>query len=500
MTVQSLGRDVDKLLKAAGRTRKLALPKAADELLRQCFPEFFPLREFQSASLDNKKPSQVIVVHRRGGKSVKECMKLVRSAVGCPHPDGRFSYVGPTKDQVKDIAWHYLVKAAERLPGTDCKETAREIYFPTLRGHTSRIKLYGLDNPRQPIRGLYQDGAVLDELQDLPESVYTEQIRPALSDPNRAGVDDFGYPCQWVDMIGTPKGRLNILYEYYQKAKAWQDGKPFVLRGVDGAGATEVYSDAWAAEFWDVYSTGVYTPEEIDKLRADMPVDKFEQEFACKWDAAIKGAIYKAALVGLRNRGRIGRFPINRNLPVNTAWDLGVDNATAVVLWQDLNKQEAVVVGGVDFGHTTFVNIVAQLEADARTRGYRFGYHCLPHDANVFELGRGHRWKQLKELGVWPQVGVKKYPGSKEDGISATLAALPDLLFDETHCRELIEALEFYHRDFDEKNRVDRPAPVHDWSSDYADAFRTMVVGRAIGFSRYGRHAQSSDRPGTAEL
>ena len=57
-----------------------------------------------------------------------------------------------------------------------------------------RISLYGADSP-DALRGIYLDGCVIDEYGDVHPSLFTEVLRPALSD--RLG---------WALFIGTPKG------------------------------------------------------------------------------------------------------------------------------------------------------------------------------------------------------------------------------------------------------------------------------------------------------
>ena len=48
--------------------------------------------------------------------------------------------------------------------------------------------------------------------------------------------------------------------------------------------------------------------------------------------------------------------------------------------------------------------------------------------------------------------------------------------FDESKCREGLEALRQYRADYDEKKRVFRDEPRHDWTSHTADAFRYMAM------------------------
>jgi hypothetical protein len=66
---------------------------------------------------------------------------------------------------------------------------------------------------------------------------------------------------------------------------------------------------------------------------------------------------------------------------------------------------------------------------------------------------------------------------SIEDGIEASRNILSRCWFDKTKCHRGLNALKSYHKEWDEKNKVYRPHPEHDWSSHGADAFRTGAVG-----------------------
>ena len=63
----------------------------------------------------------------------------------------------------------------------------------------ARISLYGGDDP-DSLRGLYLDGVVLDEFQQMDPRVWSEVIRPALAD--RQG---------WALITGTPHGAQRAL-------------------------------------------------------------------------------------------------------------------------------------------------------------------------------------------------------------------------------------------------------------------------------------------------
>jgi hypothetical protein len=64
-----------------------------------------------------------------------------------------------------------------------------------------------------------------------------------------------------------------------------------------------------------------------------------------------------------------------------------------------------------------------------------------------------------------------------DDGINAVKMLLPRCWFDRRLTDRLRECLSHYHRDFNDRMGVFKEAPVHDWSSHSADAFRTLAMG-----------------------
>jgi phage terminase large subunit len=106
--------------------------------------------------------------------------------------------------------------------------------------------------------------------------------------------------------------------------------------------------------------------------------------------------------------------------------------------------------------------------------GYNYGSHFLPHDVKVRELGTGKsREETLRELGiaikVVPKLGV-------DDGINAVRRILSRCWFDKVKCAEGLRALRQYRTEYDEKRKVFRNNPLHDWASHASDAFRYLAV------------------------
>jgi phage terminase large subunit len=372
------------------------------------------------------------VAHRRAGKTVACVADLVDAALRCDRPAPRFAYVAPLYVQAKDVAWGYLKRFCAPIPGVSFNEAELRVDMPGDR----RIRLYGADNYDR-MRGLYLDGVVLDEYADMPPAAWGEVIRPALAD--RQG---------WAVFIGTPKGR-NAFWEVWERSTREPDWFGLMLRASE---------------------TGLLPPGELDAARAEMTPEQFEQEFECSFDAAILGAYYGKDIAQAEREGRIGEVPVDRAVPVHTAWDLGIGDATAIWFFQVVAGAVHVVDHYEAHGHG--LPHYAQVLA---SKGYSYGTHYVPHDARARDLGTGRtRIETMQQLtGRWPHV---LRSGEVMDGINAARLTLPRCRFDAVRCADGLEALRQYRADFDEKLRAFKDKPRHDWTSHSADAFRYLAM------------------------
>ena len=374
----------------------------------------------------------VVVCHRRFGKTVMAINHLLRDAILSDKTNPRYAYIAPTYRQAKNVAWDYLKHFAGAIPMVRFHETELRCDLP----NGSRIQLLGAENP-DSLRGIYLDGSVLDEMADMPESLFPEVIRPALSD--RKG---------WALFIGTPKGH-NAFYELFEAAQEQND---------------------WYTKVYKASQTGILDDEELDAARAMMSPDQFEQEFECSWVANVPGAIFGKELQDLQEKGCITEVPHDQATLVDTWWDLGVGDATAIWFTQTIGRSIHVIdyydARGEGLPH--YVQVLQQ-------KGYLYGTHNAPHDIEVRELGSGKSRREIAyELGVNFRV-VPKLP--LEDGIHAAQLLISKCWFDRNACKEGLECLRQYHRAYNQKTRSFRATPVHDWSSHAADAFRYLAVG-----------------------
>ncbi len=429
-----------------------------------------PLQEKLDGEL---KRFNVLVMHRRFGKTVMCVRRLIKKAWLCPFLDGRYAYLAPTYSQAEDIAWSYLKSFTEKIPGNLVQESKLAVWIPTKRGSRARIRLYGVDSPKQRLRGLYLDGCVEDEFPEFPPSVWTEQVRPMLSDSDRHGVDEDGDPNQWDIKIGTPKGR-NYFHTMYRRADMWSRGEGVVIADPETGVTETVFREDYYAALYRASETGILTATELKSARLDQGPAKYDQEYECSFDAAVEGAIYARMLEAARQAGRVVTFPVNPMLGVYTGWDLGWDDATAIWFAQMGPDGPRLIdyyeASGYPLEH--YADVLEQ-------KDYRYIKHFLPHDVETTELGSGKSRKSiLQRLGVRVTTVKRHVPW---DGIAVAQALIPTCWFHEGKCSEGLDRLALYRREYDERRQVFREKPLHDWASHGADAFRSLAMGLRAG-------------------
>lgn len=381
-----------------------------------------------------------VVAHRRFGKTVCAFNHLQVAALRCKLQRPRFAFIGPTYTQAKSIVWDYAVHYSSSITGVRPRVSELAIDYPG----GGQVRLFSADNP-DSLRGLYFDGVVLDEYGLMPPRIFSEVLRPALSD--RQG---------WALFLGTPAGK-NQFYDVIKQARL---------------------DDSWYHAEFKASQTGIIAPQELEAAQRDMTPDEYAQEYECSFEASVKGSIYGSEIALARAQGRITRVPIDPILPVDTDWDLGVGDATAIVFSQSLRSGEVRIVDYYEASGEGLPHYAQVL----RDRGYTYGQHWGPHDIQVREFGSGRsRVETAHSLGinfqVAPNIGL-------EEGIHAVRMLLPRCYFDEAKAGKVVEVLQHYRRDYNTRLNEFKATPVHDWASHGSDAFRTLAV----------RHQQPRDR------
>src|SRR6185503_14975049 len=96
-------------------------------------------------------------------------------------------------------------------------------------------------------------------------------------------------------------------------------------------------------------------------------------------------------------------------------------------------------------------------------KGYHYGDHYFPHDIEHQMIGMDKsRIATLAGLGIRVSVVPQ---GDINDGINATRRLLDSCWIDKKRCARGLECLRQYRREWDEKGKVWKPRPLHDWAS-----------------------------------
>lgn len=194
------------------------------------------------------------------------------------------------------------------------------------------------------------------------------------------------------------------------------------------------------------------------------------------FEASIEGAYFATEMRKMREQGRICRIPI-LNKPVDVSWDLGVGDAMALVFKQKLGVEERVIDyyenSGEGFEH--FARVLNE-------KKYIYGKHYFPHDGDSRSLGLVAKTKKewAEEAGISPITIVPRI-ATEGAGIEAARALLPSVWIDEERCSRLVQCLDNYRKDWDDRLATWKSTARHDEFSHGYKAFETAAVAPKTG-------------------
>ncbi len=211
-----------------------------------------------------------------------------------------------------------------------------------------------------------------------------------------------------------------------------------------------------------------------------------------------EGAYYARLIMDAEREGRIGDFPHGLNVPVHTAWDIGVDDYTAIWFIQQDGLRATIVDyyevsgdGAEDILATALPEIFippknnqrfmdwtlkdALLDLN-RDEPFKYGEAFLPHDVKAREWGSGARTRieTLTSFGLRGiRKGVQQGPAER---IQAVRRVLPVLRFNNTvRVQAGLRALRRYRRKYNDALQT-YTTPEHDAASHGSDALGEWAI------------------------
>lgn len=425
-------------------------------MTRVRLPHEWTPRPYQLASLKAWEAGVkrlLLIWHRRAGK---DDVALHMTAVAAFERVANYWHCLPMYEQARKAIWEAINphtgkrRIDEAFPLEIRKRTDNgSMTIEFVNGSIWRV--VGSDNPNSLV-GAPPAGIVFSEWALANPSAWA-YLAPILAENGG-----------WAAFITTPRGRNHV------KSMLDMARKP---------------DSGWFAEVLTPNETG-FPLEMVEQQRGeyhaifglDAGDALIDQEYWCSFEAAILGAYFGREMLRAEVLGRIGVVDHDPNLDVHTAWDIGVGDTNAIWCFQQHLNQVRLI----DYYEASGYAVQHYVEW-LNAKPYRYGIDWLPHDARVREWTNAGpdglaktRLQTLIELKRNPRIVPK---ASLDDGINASRRLIPSVVFDAQRCERGLEALRQYRREWDDKLKVFRDYPLHDWSSNGASAFRYLAM--AVG-------------------
>jgi phage terminase large subunit len=390
--------------------------------------------------------------HRRAGKDLT-AFNWALFDMAVLHPGGQWWHVWPSYEQGRKGWWDGADNKGRRFLDYIPKELVkrrREDMMMLELVNGSIYRVVGGDDPDRLV-GANPVGLIMTEY-SLHNPAAWDYLRPILAANEGSAIFPF-----------TPRGR-NHAHELFVNVQ--DDPK-------------------WFKSLLSIEDTKALSLSVLDDERAaGMTEELIQQEYYCSFNAPMSGAYYAEQIKAAEQEGRIRSVPYDRNLEVETWWDLGRRDANAIWFVQRFFDELRVI----DYEEASGKSLDEWVKI-VREKPYIYSGHIAPHDIEVEEYSTG-----MKRIDYARQFGIDFITAPKlslQEGIDIVRRTLPLCYFDEQNTFRGVEALKSYFKKWDEVKQVYSDAPVHNWASHGADAFRTGCI------SRVPRKARNRPKPKT---
>lgn len=382
-----------------------------------------------------------VMAHRRFGKDLLAINMIATKMMARP---GNYWHALPSREQATKAVWEGQrkdgLKYLSHFPDELIEhryETQKMIKFK----NNSIYRLVGADS--DSLVGAGPIGVVLSEFSLMGASTW-QYLSPMLNENGG-----------WCLMIFTPRGKNHAV-------KLWETWKKASETDPNYMAMKLTIEDTQADTGWDI-------DELLRRERLNgMSEEKIQSEYYCDSDAPIEGSYYSEVLNKIEGDGHITNVPWESNLEVHTAWDLGINDNTAIWFYQQYGS-EIRVIDHYENKNKDLMHYVKLV----KDKPYIYGRHFGPHDLAVREFSGGGktRFDRAREMGIKFTILSRI---SKDEGIENARATLYRCYFDKNKCAHGLDCLRAYHRQWDDMAGTFIDHDVHDWASDTADAFRYM--------------------------
>ena len=212
---------------------------------------------------------------------------------------------------------------------------------------------------------------------------------------------------------------------------------------------------------------------EREKMRVDNP-DMFAHVWLGQPLTSKTGTVFGKQIAQAEIEGRIGSVPYDASAGTYTAIDLGIGDSTAIwwfqMVGQEIHFIDHYESSGEELGH--YISII-------KNKPYNYTTHFLPHDAKQRELQTGLTRVEFFENNGIHNIEVLRPTNFQLGQDDINMIARPKfskIWIDRDKCERGLKCLRAYHYEYDEKNKLLKDKPEHDWSSHSSSAFIYALI------------------------
>lgn len=390
----------------------------------------------------SESPNIVVVAARNTGKSVASAQMVIhRLLSGKPHSTA--VVLSSSLKQCKNTIGAAIDMIIDSYPKGFVTYNASDFiyYFRLSATDIRKIFLLSYDMDKKKLRGYHPQTIVLDECASMPYDLLGLVIEPMMSSDTR------------LLAIGTAEGP-NRFYELW-------------LRGKDAK-----YPD-WESYTIKASQSNILDGELLRRMRNSLTEAEYAQEYECDFKAnVLVGSVYGEFIRQFTLKNVKDTYAWNPELPVFTAWDLGLSDYTTIWFFQVKDD----IVTFIDYFEDSGKDITYYADILLK-KPYAYKLAILPHDGGHRNLRGSPICDQLNKFGIKTEV-LQRSP--EQEGINAARILLKTARFNSEYCKFALKRLENFKYKMDKKTGEKLKITEHDENSHCADAFRYCAMGKHI--------------------
>lgn len=453
----------------------------------------FKMNAMQRRLFDQMHTFNVVLKARQMGFSTLICLMLLDACIFKSNTSA--GIIAQTREDAEDIFQRKVVFAWNNFPEQIQKrlnvvvQNARQLAFRN--GSSIRV---GTSMRGSTFTDLHitEHGKICAKFPDRAREIRTGTLntvhagqRIIIESTAEGDEGDYYEICQTArDMAnaGTPLSLLDFKFHFY----AWWENPEYALQ------EETIVAQEQAAYFQRLKQQNIQlTPQQqawyVKKL--ELMGEDMRREFPSTPEEAFatsgEGRYFIKEIAQLRRTGQICAVPFDRTKSVITGWDLGLRDSNCI--W--FAQTHGPYIKLIDFHSATENSLtatVSMLDEKARTLGYRYEMHFLPHDGRRRIQAHDQLWSpaQILERQHGLQVRVTDAVRDQRDGIRLISGQLPNMWFDAAQCAHGIKSIANYRKQWSTKKGGYIDVPQHNWASHGTKAMETLLLGIQLGINK----------------